>query len=145
MRKIISKNPLFFAFLFPAVMDGVVTLLGQDSSYWSGNVVNEASPAYYVLLVSPWLFVLGSFVWFLFWYWLFRKLKEPVNLFLMFLFIAGHAWGSTSWIWKMMKTNGIYVLGDQISIIFAWGIALLYFVVIATVATYCFKIYLKKR
>ncbi len=66
----------------------------------------------------------------------------------MFLFIAGHSWGSTSWIWKIMRENGIYTVNDQISVMIAWGIAVLYFSLIALSATYCLKTYLweqKKR
>jgi hypothetical protein len=65
MKKAVEKNPLFFAFLFPALLDGVVTLLGQDPQYWGGlRTVNEASPAYYFLLMSPscfyWVLLFGS-------------------------------------------------------------------------------------
>lgn len=144
MEKIIKKNPLFFAFLFPAAIDRLVTLLGQDTSYWASRVVNEASPAYYFLLASPWLFVLGSVLWFIFWYWLFKQLKEPINLFLTFVFIAGHSWGSTSWLWQIMKRHGVYVRENQISVIGAWVIALLYFSLIAGAATYCLRVYLSK-
>lgn len=143
MKLVISKNPLFFAFFFPALVDGVVTLLGQDSSYWANRVVNEASPAYYFLLASPWLFLLGSIIWFVFWYWLFKRLKEPLNLFLVFLFIAGHSWGSSSWIMKMFKQAGIYTLGNQLSIIFAWSLLIFYFVLVAGIATYYLRIYLQ--
>lgn len=121
MKKAVEKNPLFFVFLFPALIDGFVTLIGQDSQYWSDSkVVNDASPAYYFLLVSPWLFLLGSTVWLVFWYWLFKRLKEPLNLFLMFLFIAGHSWGSSSWIMKMFKEAGVYTSSNQLSVISTW-------------------------
>lgn len=143
MKEIVKRNPLFFAFLLPAVTDGTVTILGQDTSYWTGRVVNEASPAYYFLLASPWLFALGSIFWFVSWYWIFKRLKEPLNLFLMFLFIAGHSWGSTSWVWQIMKRHGVYVKENQISVIGAWCIAILYFILIAGAATYCLSIYLR--
>lgn len=143
---IIRKNPLFFAFFFPALIDGLVTLLGQDIQYWNGlRVVNEASPAYYFLLVSPWLFLLGSVVWFVFWYRLFKRLREPLNLFLMFLFIAGHSWGSSSWIMKMFKQAGVYVIGNQPSIVFVWSLLIIYFILIAGIATYCLRVYLKQK
>ena len=143
---IIRKNPLFFTFLFPALIDGLVTLLGQDSQYWgSTRVVNEASPAYYFLIASPWLFLLGSVIWFIFWYWLFKRLKEPLNLFLMFLFIAGHSWGSSSWIMKMFKQVGVYTPVNQPSIILVWSLLIIYFVLIACIATYCLRVYLQIR
>lgn len=135
MRKIISRNPLFFAWLLPALTDGVVTLVGQEKSYWLNHqLVNEASPAYYVLVASPWLFILGSIVWFGWWYWLFLRLKPPVNFWLMFLFISGHSWGSTLWIFKMLKPIGVSN---------AWFLAVGYFVLIAMCATHCLKVYLK--
>lgn len=142
---LIRKNPLFFAIFFPALTDGMTTLLGQDKTYWTNGVVNEASPAYYFLLVSPWLFITGSIIWFAFWYWLFKRLKEPLNLFFMFLFIAGHSWGSSSWIWKIMRQMGIYTPADQLSAINAWFLTICYFAVIASVATYCLRIYMGKR
>ncbi len=145
IKKLINKNPLYFAFFLPALIDGVATLLGQGSQYWgSSRVVNEASPAYYFLLASPWVFLLGAIIWFVFWYWLFMRLKEPLNLFLMFLFIAGHSWGSSGWIMKMFKQAGIYTLGNQPSIILAWGLLIIYFVLIAGIATYCLRFYTRR-
>lgn len=145
ISKLIKKNPLFFAFLFPALTDGTVTLLGQDTSYWASRVVNEASPAYYFLLASPWLFALGSVFWFVIWYFLFKRLKEPLKLFLMFVFIAGHSWGSTSWLWQIMKRHGVYVRENQFSVMGAWFITILYFALIAGAATYCLMVYLNNR
>lgn len=145
MKNIVSKNPLFYAFLFPALVDGVTTLLGQNPEYWSNKVANEASPAYYFLLASPWIFTLGSIFWFIFWYWLFKRLKEPFDLFLMFLFIAGHSWGSTSWIWNIMKVNGVYTPTNQLSVMFAWSIAVFYFALIALFASYSLKVYFERK
>jgi hypothetical protein len=107
-------------------------------------VVNEASPAFYFLLASPWLFVLGGCVWFLVWYRVFLKLREPINLFLMFLFVAGHSWGSSSWIMKMFKQAGVYTLGNQPSIVLAWGLLVVYFGVVALAATYCLRVYITR-
>lgn len=143
MIEFVSQNPLFFAFFFPAVMDGIITLLGQHKEYWkkSGRAVNEASPAYYVLRISPWLFVFGSIVWFICWYYVFTILSEPLKIFITLLFIVGHAWGSSSWIMKMMKERGIYTVGNQQSIMVAWGIIICYFSLIAFFATYSVLIY----
>lgn len=146
IKQIVKNNPLFFVFFFPALVDGVVTVVGQGKAYWTNSsVTSDASPAYYFLLASPWLFLLGSVIWFIFWYWLFRRLKEPINFFLMFLFIAGHSWGSSSWIMKMFKQAGIYTLGNQLSIIFCWSLLVAYFVLIAGIATYCLKVYIKGK
>ncbi len=142
----VSKNPLFFAFFLPALTDGVVTLLGQGSQYWNVNrTINEASPAYYFLLVSPWLFLFGSIIWFIFWYCLIRCLKEPYNLFLMFLFLVGHSWGSSSWIMKLLKDNNFYTLNNQPSIIFSWSLIIFYFALISIIAASCLRIYLRLK
>lgn len=145
MKRAISKNPLFFAFIFPSLVDGAVTLVGQDASYWTHRIVNEASPAYYVLYASPWLFVIGSILWFSLLYWLFKKIKEPFNLFLMLLLVIGHSWGSSSWIWRMFYLPGGYQVTNQASAMIAWGIMVLYFALIAVFATYCLRIYLKQN
>lgn len=142
--RLINKNPLFFAIFFPGLADGTLTLLGQGENYWASRIVNEASPAYYFLLSSPWLFIIGGMIWFIFWYWIFKRIKEPTNLFLMFLFIAGHSWGSSSWIMKIFKENNLYQTSNQLSIILAWSLLVIYFILIALFATYCLKIYIKK-
>jgi len=137
------KNPLFFAFFFPALVDSLLTLISQGNQYWNVNrTVNEASPAYYFLLVSPWLFLFGSAVWFISWYWLIKRLKEPYNLFLMFLFLAGHFWGSSSWVMKLFKENGFYTLNNQPSIIFNWSLLILYLALVSIIATHCLRRYL---
>lgn len=145
LQKIITKNPLYFAFLVPALTDGIITLVGQNEQYWNSQMVNEASPAYYFLLVSPWLYILGAGIWFVVWYWIFRQIKEPFNLWLMFLFIAGHSWGSSSWIMKILRDNGFYAVGNQLTIMIAWGILVLYFALIALTASYCLRVYLKTK
>lgn len=143
---IIKKNPLFFAFLFPAIFDGVITLLGQSPKYWSGlGKVNEASPAYYFLLASPWVFIFGSIVWFSFWYWVVKHIKEPLNFLVMFIFLIGHSWGSSTWITKILREAGFYTLNNQISQMLTWGIVIAYFMVIALLAAYCLHIYMKLR
>lgn len=141
---VIRKNPLFFAFFFPAIIDGILTLVGQDPSYWKGGNANEASPVYYVLQISPWFFVLGSAAWLAFWYWAIRKLKEPLNLIMTLLFIVGHSFGSVSWITKITFEKGLFKYGDQISNMISWSLVIFYFLLIATVAAYCLRIYFRK-
>ena len=145
VTKILKKNPLFFAFFLPGAMDGILTLVGQDASYWIGGRVNEGSPAYYFLKTSPWLFILGSIFWFIFWYLLFKKLKEPLNLFLTILFIAGHSWGSASWVWKIMRDNKFFTPENQISVMTAWAIVIVYFILISLFVSYSLRIYFRKN
>lgn len=143
---IINKNPLFFAFLFPALVDSAITLLGQSPNYWNGQGgVNEASPAYYFLLISPWAFIFGSIVWFSFWYWIVKHLKEPLNFLVMFIFLIGHSWGSSTWVIKMLRETNLYVPDNQISQMLIWGVVIVYFIIIAILATYCLHLYIKLR
>lgn len=146
LQQLLKKNPLFFAFFLPAIVDGTVTILGQSPKYWQPNrVVNEASPAYYFLAASPWLFIIGSIFWFVIWYWLFKKLPEMIRLFLAILFIAGHSWGSGSWIMRMMREKGIYSVTNQPSVILAWCLLIIYFAVIAFIASYCLSIHYHRK
>jgi len=140
VKKIINKNPLFFGFFFPALMDGIFTLLGQTKAYWQNTLLaHDLSPAYYILILSPWLFIVGSILWFIFWYWLFKRLKEDLKIFFMFLFIAGHSWGSSSWIIKRIYNN------YQISALIGWGALVMYFILIGLAATCCLKSYLRRK
>ena len=136
---------LFFAFFFPAIVDGTLTLVGQGPEYWRSGVVNEASPAYYFLIISPWLFIAGSVAGFVFWYWVFKKLKEPISLFLAILFIAGHSWGSASWIWNIARRNGFYTSSDLSSVILIWIFVIVYFVLISLFATYSLRLYMRQK
>jgi len=133
ITKLIKPNPLFFAFFFPALTDAVVTLIGQGKNYLQNPATaTDASPAYYFLVASPWLFISGSVIWFIFWYWLIKKLKEPLNLFFMFFFISAHSWGSSSWIIKMLGKSSYILL-------------IIYFSLISLIATFCFKIYERNK
>ncbi|MBI2334348.1 hypothetical protein HYU96_00955 [Candidatus Daviesbacteria bacterium] len=144
--KIVRDNPLFFAFLLPAFVDSVITLLGQTPQYWSQQrIVNEANPVYYFLLVSPWLYIIGSIIWFAIWYWVIKKIKEPFNIFLMFLFTIGHSWGSSTWILRFLREQGLFRYGDQLSQMIGWAIIILYFSIVALFASYFLLIYLKKK
>ena len=143
--KLLAKNPLFFAFLLPAAVDAIVTVVGQDPQYLSERMVNEASPAYYALLISPWLFLFGSLIWFIFWYWAMEKLKEPFNFFFVFLFIAGHSWGSSNWLKKMAWNNGLYEVTNQASVMLVWSGIVLYLALVALLASYCMQLYFSKK
>lgn len=146
MKKTISKNPLFFAFITPAVTDTILTILGQDPAYWTNHrIINEASPVYFFLLISPFVYIIGSLIWYIFWYWALKHLKEPFNLAVTLLFLIGHSWGSSSWIHKFLLDKRIYNLFSQNSIMFGWSLIILYFVVISSIATYCLRIYMNQK
>lgn len=106
----------------PGSLDMLFTLLGQDVKYWTNyKLVNEASPTVFILSTHPLLFILGSILWFVIWYKIYKKLKSPINLMLTIGFIAGHSYGAISWINRIVRLNGI-------SPYTGWYIDILYFV-----------------
>ncbi len=146
MNTLFNKNPLFLAFLFPALVDGIVTLLGQDAQYWQNyRTVNEASPAYFFLITHPMLYIFGGVLWFSLLYLLVRRLHEPWNLVLTVTLIAGHAWGSSSWLIKMMREQGIFLPSDRISLLQGWTLLVVYFVLIGAFASYALRQYMELR
>src|SRR3989344_4161240 len=68
-----TKNPYFFAFFPFALADAVLTILGQPQTYWRYGIVNEASPAYYVLQFSPYAYIAAVVVWLIIWYIIFSQ------------------------------------------------------------------------
>lgn len=141
---IVKKNPIFFSFLLPMLTDGILTLVGQNPSYWLDyKSANEMSPAYFFMAMHPLLFIIGGILWFIGLYWLFLKLKHPFNLILACAFIAGNTWGSTSWITKMMREAGFLVATDRFSILLSWIVIIFYFIIIGTTAGISISQYIK--
>lgn len=125
------RNPLFFAASLPMAMDGVLTLVGQGSSYWANfHQANEMSPAYYVMAIHPLFFVLGGAIWFLVVYFLFKKLQAPWDFIIAVAFISGHSWGSASWLSKLLAESGLFNISNRASLIEMWFVMIGYFVVI---------------
>lgn len=127
LQKTIKSNSLFLAMLVPAIFDMSFTLLGQDAKYWSNyKFVNEASPAWYILSIHPGMFILGSIIWFAIWYWIYKRLKSPINIMLTVGFIAGHCYGAIGWINRAARLNGLNPYTS-------WYLDILYFVFIGMV------------
>lgn len=140
--KIIKSNPLFWAFFIPGAIDGTLTLLGQSPEYWQNyKLVNEGSPAYIVLATHPALFVLGGIIWFIGWYYIYKRLKEPWNIILTVAFIAGHSYGAGSWIQKIARGSGIYNYYNRIS----WYFIVLYFVFLGVTCGLLIRSYFRNR
>lgn len=135
MKKQIYKNPLFFAFVFPAAFDMVITVLGQDPSYWQNySLANEASPGFYLLATSPFLFLGSCALWLTLWYFVVKKLPQPFNLTVSLSMLIAHAWGSSSWF------NRITLFQDMD----LWTVTIIYFILLAMSASYCITLYYKK-
>lgn len=146
MKQIVKKNPLYFAFFFPMLMDGILTLAGQDANYWQNfKLANEASLAYFAMATHPALFILGTPLWLVFMYWLIKKVKHPYNLMLSSTLIAGHTWGSSTWISKIIRDSNLLDLTNRTDILTSWLAKIIYFVIIGVVAGYSLSLYTKKH
>ena len=133
---------LYWAFFIPAAIDGIVTLLGQDAIYWSNyKLVNEGSPAWIILSTHPSLFILGAIIWFVGWYFIYKKLKEPLNMMITIVFVVGHTWGSSSWIARFLANAGLYNNSNRIG----WYVLVVYFVLVGIICGGLITKYIEHR
>ena len=96
-KKILALIPALWVSLF----DTVITVLGQSSEYWNGNLnmANERNPignfmmknhvSGIFIVCGLWMILIGILG-----YYLPRKLSR---VFLLFVLIV-HSWGASSWI-----------------------------------------------
>lgn len=138
----IKANPLFLAFLLPMVTDGVVTLVGQDRSYWQGfHNVNEGGPAYFLLAANPLVYVGGSVLYLALCCWLVYRLKYPLNLMLAMALAVGHSWGSSTWLSSWMEQAGF--LTTRPLILLQWTLLVGYFTLVGVCAGISFALYMR--
>jgi hypothetical protein len=119
MNNYFSKNPLFFVFVIPIIVDVVGTVLGQPPEYWSsgGEIFSEAVPLIYLLLkLNPLLFIVTCLLlWLPTTYWLVNKLKAPLNLWATMSLLVGHGYNSVNWLRRGLYQAGIFTGNDQLS------------------------------
>ena len=96
-KKVLALIPALWVSLF----DTVITILGQSSEYWNGNLnmANERNPignfmmknhvSGIFIVCGLWMILIGILG-----YYLPRKLSR---VFLLFVLIV-HSWGASSWI-----------------------------------------------
>ena len=145
LPRFILNNPLYFSFLFPMLTDGIVTLLGQDKSYWKNyKSAKEASPAYFVMATHPLLFILASIIWFIGLYWVYAKIPHPINLIIACGFMAGNSWGSAGWIGYILGKKKVYTPSNRLSILLYWSILVIYFLLIGILAAIFLSLYFQK-
>ena len=145
MMKAIKANPLFLAFLLPMVTDGVVTLVGQDSSYWQGyHKVNEGGPAYFLLATNPLVYVGGSLLYMALCCWLVYRLKYPLNLMLAVALTVGHSWGSSTRLrpWLDLWLGQAGFLSTRSMILLEWTLLVGYFALVGVCAGISFALYM---
>lgn len=134
------KNSLLFIFLSPWVVDDIVTLLGQDASYWHGSLfINEGHPIYHYLLtlgVVP--FLMGNIVELSIVYFFVKILPRPLNLMLSLGYGIGTVWSSSSWTFTILSK---YFPGQEVNS-FYWNCA--YITLMAIITGYCVNVYIEQ-
>ncbi|MEK7648297.1 MAG: hypothetical protein AAB400_00075 [Patescibacteria group bacterium] len=87
-------------FLLPAVIDVIVTLVGQPPGYWQNyQAVQEGSPGGLALLsIHPGLFIVVFSVYVALTAFILLRWKNAYTLIFGIAVFTGHAWGSSSWI-----------------------------------------------
>jgi hypothetical protein len=142
------KNPLFFVFAIPIVVDVVGTVLGQPPEYWTSGykVFNEAVPIYPLLQIHPLLFIIFCLVvWLSFTYWITKKLKEPFNIWATMALLIGHGYNSVFWLRTDLYRAGLFMGQDQLSKALSLIPMTLYILLAGWIATKGFMSYVEKR
>jgi hypothetical protein len=96
----VMKPKFYFiaAVLFPSLLDGIVTLLGQSNEYWSNfSKINEAAPITF-LTYGPWIFLLSVLIYTAVLAAIIYKLPRWVSLGVGLYFFIAHSSGVESWI-----------------------------------------------
>ena len=142
VTRAIKANPLFLAFLLPMVTDGVVTLVGQDRSYWQGyHNVNEYGPAYFLLATNPLVYVGGSLLYLAFCCWFVYRLKHPLNIMLAVALAVGHSWGSSTWLGLLFEQAGF--LTTRSLILLQWTLLVGYFALVGVCTGISLALYMR--
>lgn len=131
------NNSLLFIFLSPWIVDSIVTLLGQDASYWHGSLfINEAHPIYhYLLALGPIPFLMGNVVEISVVFFFVKILPRPINLMLSLGYGTGTVWSSSSW------TNAIlskFFPGQEVN---SFYYDCIYLTIMGIIAGLCVNVY----
>lgn len=84
------------------ILDLIFTMVGQSESYWANyKTVNEGSPLGFSLLsFNPLTFIVFFLIYLAIVYFLLKKLPLLLKLVLGVSLFLGHAWGSSSWLYR---------------------------------------------
>jgi hypothetical protein len=148
MKYLLNKNPLFYIFVIPVIVDVVGTVLGQPPEYWSSNykVFNEALPIYPLLQIHPLLFIIFCLgLWLPATYLLVKKLKYPLNTFATLALLIGHGYNSVNWLRVDLYRAGLFADQDQLSKALSLIPMTIYILLIAGIANKGFLNYFKNK
>lgn len=110
--------------VFLAMLDGLVTLIGQPEAYWEGDYSKalEGTPGFRILLThGPAAYAVGLAVWVMAFVGMILMLPSTLALAICFQFTLGHALGAFSWINRFPNGRELPVL---INAAVAFGLAL---------------------
>lgn len=125
-------NPkLYFiaAALFPSLLDGIITLIGQPNEYWSNfSKIDEAAPLTF-LSFGPWIFLLSVLVYTAILALVIYKLPRWISVGVGLFFCLAHSNGVQGWIAS--------VIVDKMQFMYEywWYISILYSLVIVILVT----------
>ncbi len=149
MRKLIKSNPLLLVFLIPVIGDVVGTVAGQPAKYWTSHYqqVNEAAPVYPLLQIHPAVFIVVTLaVWLSFTYFLTKKLRHPLNLWIALALFAGHAYNSIYWLRTTQQNHSILSdSGGQAGAALSLLPTLIYILLIGYIAAWALDRYFSRR
>lgn len=132
-----SRKVFIIAALLPLVLDHVVTLVGQPAAYWANfTLADEGSPAKFLLEQHPAWFVLWGVFYAAVAAILLAKLPKNFALPLGLLIYTGHAWGSSSWIPRLL-----YMVGFNLN--YYWYVTIFYFAVLSIALAFGISVWLK--
>jgi hypothetical protein len=123
------KPKLYFvaAVLLPSLLDGIVTLVGQPSSYWSDfSKIDEASPLTF-LTFGPWIFLLSIVIYTAFLALVIYKLPKWLSIGVGLFFCMAHSNGVQGWIASIIveKVHFLYEYWWYISVVYSLIIVIL--------------------
>jgi len=122
------------------LLDVIFTLVGQPKSYWQNyTLFNEGSPLGQILMLSPIYFISFMIVYIVLISILIVNLKRPFNIMIGIGFFLGHFWGSSTWLYIIIKKlTGIYIMND-------WYLVVGYIIVISIISGFCINKWFKSK
>jgi hypothetical protein len=100
-----------------ALVDCVVTLVGQPATYWAGNYdsYNEISPTFARLLsIHPFAFLAGTAVLFCLYVAVIALLPEVLATVLSVALTMGHTFAITTWLWAYTDNLGYQLINGSV-------------------------------
>jgi uncharacterized BrkB/YihY/UPF0761 family membrane protein len=126
------KSKLYFvvAALIPSLLDGIVTLIGQPTSYWSDfSKIDEAAP-FTFLTFGPWIFLLSIVLYTAIVGLIIYKLPKWPSLGIGLFFFMAHSNGVQGWIGSIVVEKAPFLYG------YWWYISIIYSLLVVALISF---------